>query len=639
MTQQKEQSSSPHILFLLIDDAGWNDIGYNSEYSPIPTPNIDQLATEGIQLKSHYAHALCTPSRAALMTGRYHINTGLNFVIAPSNPGGLPDNVPTLPQVLRHEAGYHTSMIGKWHLGSAQKKQTPTGKGFDDFVGMYMWDLDSYTKQMFGAPWAPPMMVDWVREYPNGTFHHYAEPRHATEAIRDGAINLIDEHIKSFDTSRPLFLYVPFTAGHSPLQPLPQHEAKCSDIVNDWRREFCGMIVGADEAIGSILTHAKERLGENLIVVVTSDNGGSTWFGGNNFPLRGTKGSALEGGTRVAALVRDFTPNQRFLAYRDASYTPRPGEVRVYNGLMHISDWMPTLLTWAGVPSEHFPADMDAVDFSKVLPEVPYTTLGKPSRFLNVSEGFTKSPRNELLYDLYEDEDFLFNEHATVYRVGRYKLVNGTVRDMHYYYESADQHINSSDTLPFRHLIEWGIKLGDRLFGNSPFDHLRTYLAYVNVHDAYTARLKAANNTLFLFDLQEDPLEQNNLAFKPEAASILQTIQERLKVLEERRTVPIVKGYLQLPLDEVWSTYHLPGNCSDNPSIRPQDCRFAHPWLADDIDPWADPRLLTSTEYFNFKLSQLYERGMYFFVLPALVFIALRLLFKRARSSANFMRL
>lgn len=110
-----------------------------------------------------------------------------------------------------------------------------------------------------------------------------------------------------------LFLYVPLIAGHSPLQPLPQHEAK-------WRREFCGMIVGADKAIGSVLTHAKERLRENLIVVVMSDNGGSIWFGGSN------KATGLEGGTRVAALARDFTAaSQRYLGYHDASVLSRYG--------------------------------------------------------------------------------------------------------------------------------------------------------------------------------------------------------------------------------------------------------------------------------------------------------------------------
>lgn len=101
----------------------------------IPTPNIDALAQKGVQLKQLYTHSLCTPSRAALLTGRYHINTGLTYVLTPGTPAGLPDNIATLPTVLKDVGNYSTSMVGKWHLGHCQRKQTPTGKGFESFTG------------------------------------------------------------------------------------------------------------------------------------------------------------------------------------------------------------------------------------------------------------------------------------------------------------------------------------------------------------------------------------------------------------------------------------------------------------------------------------------------------------------------
>jgi arylsulfatase A-like enzyme len=123
------------IFFLLSDFPYHSDFSYNIENPVIPTPFIDEVAKNGIQLKQLYTHSVCTPSRAALMTGRYHINTGLTTVLAPGTPAGLPDELPTFPQLLRNKANYTTAMVGKWHLGNAQMKQTPIGKGFDYFTG------------------------------------------------------------------------------------------------------------------------------------------------------------------------------------------------------------------------------------------------------------------------------------------------------------------------------------------------------------------------------------------------------------------------------------------------------------------------------------------------------------------------
>ena len=106
-------STGPNIVFILIDDVGWADFNYNIDgKSAIPTPNIDRLAGEGLKLKSHYVQPTCTPSRAALMTGRYAVNTGLPFAIFPGSVAGLPEDMPTMPQLLR-QAGYAAHMVGK----------------------------------------------------------------------------------------------------------------------------------------------------------------------------------------------------------------------------------------------------------------------------------------------------------------------------------------------------------------------------------------------------------------------------------------------------------------------------------------------------------------------------------------------
>merc|ERR1712215_603714 len=144
--------SKPNIIYILVDDVGWADFNYNIDgQSPIPTPNIDKLAGEGLKLKSHYVHSTCTPSRAALMTGRYASNTGLPFAMFPGSVAGLPDDMATMPQLLRH-AGYSAHMVGKWHIGHAQWKQTPVGRGFESHTGSFMWDLESYSKLMWRNP-------------------------------------------------------------------------------------------------------------------------------------------------------------------------------------------------------------------------------------------------------------------------------------------------------------------------------------------------------------------------------------------------------------------------------------------------------------------------------------------------------
>jgi arylsulfatase A-like enzyme len=388
-------SSNPNIIVILCDDVGWSDFGYNHPLSPIPTPHIDKISSMGVRLKQYYTPSLCTPTRASLLTGRYHVNTGLNSVLFPGTPAGLPSEINTLPQILAREGNYHNSMVGKWHLGHAQPQMTPTGRGFQYFKGNYMWDLDSYSKEMYDAPWERPLMIDWVEETVQGRgetlfkgqsgrkevlHHHYAEPVHATAAITTAAQDVILDHRNSSKSS-PLFLYVAYTAAHSPLQPMPQHLEACSHIPHLWRRQFCGMVVGLDEGIWNITQTARAVLGENTLVVVASDNGGSPWFGGMNEPLRGSKGNPYEGGVRVPAFVVDFTEDQRYLgsldededeaeeevavdftregillglgldAHHHPHYHPSRRYNRHYEGLMHVSDWFQTLLSMAGVPA------------------------------------------------------------------------------------------------------------------------------------------------------------------------------------------------------------------------------------------------------------------------------------------------
>ena len=201
------------------------------------------------------------------------------------------NNASTLPELLNTQ-GYTSKMTGKWHLGNAQWRQTPVGKGFDEHIGCYMWGLGSYSKRMYSSP-QKPLVLDWVHAFKNGTFRHFAEARHSTEAITSDAQAMLTAHSESLNN--PFFLYVAFTAAHSPLQPMEKHMSKCMHIPHTWRRLYCGMVIGLDEAVKNITETALKTIGSDTIIYVTSDNGGSTWFGGTNLPFRGGKTTSLEG--------------------------------------------------------------------------------------------------------------------------------------------------------------------------------------------------------------------------------------------------------------------------------------------------------------------------------------------------------
>ena len=172
-------AARPNIVFIMADDLGNADLGYRG--GEIKTPNIDKLANEGVRLESFYGEPVCTPSRAALMTGRYPMRYGLQtLVIFPSHTYGLPTDERTLPQALK-EAGYKTLMVGKWHLGHADKKYWPQNRGFDYFYGNVVGEVDYFTRERGG-------LIDWQR---NGTF--LKEKGYYTKLIGDEAVKLIDQ--------------------------------------------------------------------------------------------------------------------------------------------------------------------------------------------------------------------------------------------------------------------------------------------------------------------------------------------------------------------------------------------------------------------------------------------------------------
>jgi arylsulfatase A-like enzyme len=364
-TQELTKAKKPNVVFILVDDLGYSDIGaYNSD-SFYDTPNVDALAAQGIQFTQGYAaNPVCSPSRYALLTGRhpsrvdatdwFHIN-GWPHRSEKFNPAPLSQQLDLSENTLAEAfkgAGYATSFLGKWHLGEEQT-HWPEHHGFD--------------KNVAGVAHGQP---------PNGYFSPYNNARlsdgkkgeYLTERLTTEAINIIDDNAKK---DAPFFLYLSFYTVHTPLQApadvVSQYQTKSEqlDISNSFAAEeqiwptdkprqvrvkqnhptYAAMISKMDTQVGRILQKLKdENLDENTIVVFTSDNGGLSTAEGSptsNLPLRGGKGWLYEGGIRVPFIVK--IPGAKTNGTKLAQ--PVVG-----------TDFYPTLLEAAGIspnPSQH----------------------------------------------------------------------------------------------------------------------------------------------------------------------------------------------------------------------------------------------------------------------------------------------
>jgi arylsulfatase A-like enzyme len=352
----------PNILYILADDLGWKDVGFHG--SDIKTPNLDALAANGMRLEQFYAQPMCTPTRAALMTGRYPFRYGLQTaVIASGHTYGLPTDEWLLPQALK-EAGYETAIIGKWHLGHADPKYWPRQRGFDYQYGPLIGEIDYFTHEQHGV-------TDWYRNN-----QPLKEEGYSTTLLGNDAVRLINEH----DPAVPLFLYLAFNAPHTPYQATQEYLDRYKNITDPSRRAYAGSITAMDDQIGRVLAALDQRkLRDNTVIVFQSDNGGTrnAMFAGegnmanmvipcDNGPYRNGKGSLYEGGTRVVALVN------------------WPGHVRaggVANEMIHVVDMYPTLAGLAGAQlGKNKP--LDGLDVWPTLSE------GKPS------------PRSEIVYNI-----------------------------------------------------------------------------------------------------------------------------------------------------------------------------------------------------------------------------------------------
>jgi len=303
----------PNVVVIVADDLGWADVGYHG--GNIDTPSLDRLAEQGVQLNRFYTTPICSPTRAALMTGRDPMRLGVAYgVIMPWDNIGVNPAEHFMPESFG-AAGYQTAMVGKWHLGHAQMTYHPNERGFEHFYGHLHTEVGFYPP--FANVGGKDFQVNGVTADDEG---------YETYLLADE----VSRYIRERDTQKPFFIYMPFIAPHTPLDAPAELQEKYKDIDTDLpparsnqtdstrriskmlmresaRPMYAAVVDGMDQAIGQVLdTLDEEGLSDNTIVLFFSDNGGAAYsYGGaDNAPLRGGKGETFEGGIRVVSLMR-----------------------------------------------------------------------------------------------------------------------------------------------------------------------------------------------------------------------------------------------------------------------------------------------------------------------------------------------
>jgi len=301
MAGEQKAAGKPNILMILVDDLGYGDL---SSYgaTDLKTPHIDRLISAGMRFDNFYANCpVCSPTRASLLSGRYPDMVGVPGVIRThitDNWGYLAPHAVLLPKLLK-PAGYHTAIVGKWHLG-LESPNTPNERGFDHFHG-FLGDMmdDYYNHRRHGNNY---MRLNGKEIDPEG---------HATDLFTQWSIDYIRNSVEGVPPSnrgqdardtKPFFLYLAYNAPHTPIQPPDDwldRVKKRQPVISERRAKIVTLIEHLDNGIGKVIVALKEvGVSDNTLVIFTSDNGGQLGVGANNGPLRAGKQDMYEGGIR-----------------------------------------------------------------------------------------------------------------------------------------------------------------------------------------------------------------------------------------------------------------------------------------------------------------------------------------------------
>jgi arylsulfatase A-like enzyme len=340
-----DYADAPNIVFVLVDDWGYNDVGFRSNYISWTTPTFDHLASQGITLTNYYTNELCTPSRASFLTGRYNLRLG---VYDPN--AELPSSEVTIAHELQ-SAGYQTYLVGKWHQGQSKQSLWPLQKGFQYFYG-FLNGWETYWSKTFN---------NYVDLFENNEYvthedelDHDLHNGYLMQMKAEHAIKMHHSNYDSQDVKKPFFLYYAMQLIHYPWSAPEIYLQRCVKNYEDYYvsddhvpsedvpYNYCAMNLMMDEAIAN-LTCTLEKYGyaDNTIMIIAGDNGGEPTGKGNSIPFRGHKNSTLRGGTSNTAIIH-------------SKLLPESLQGSKYSYLVHITDWLPTLMhiatngSWTG---------------------------------------------------------------------------------------------------------------------------------------------------------------------------------------------------------------------------------------------------------------------------------------------------
>lgn len=487
-TTEETTTSQPNFVFILADDLSWNSMGYMHYDLESFSPTLTAMAESGVIMSNFYAQEICTPSRVALMTGRYPSTVGMQYhEVTTVMEFGLSLDETLFPEVMR-DAGYTNYMIGKWNLGHYTPQYLPTARGFDQYLG-YLG------AEMF--PWSKVSKLSGYTVYDSiysdtECYQRYGEDdaeTYSTILYKNKAQHIIKNH--NFDDG-PMFLYFAAQAVHDPFNDveypdyssgipisyvgIPRYEAIEESVVGDKRKQYALSLSVLDNAVLT-MKNALEKRNQlnNTYFIFASDNGGCADAGGANAPLRGTKGSLFEGGVKVNSFIYAHGQNLMGSDLYNTEYT----------GLMHMSDWFPTILELAGI--EYTAAS--GYELDGVSQREAWTT--------------NKSPRDYLLINMYSNvEDDLGVTYNTTNS-------NCAVRD---------------NQFKLMHHYDGGISV-------KYYDFTETMSNDDEIGVVDPCQISAAMNgtfEYFLFDMKNDPYETTNLYYQDAYRHIRDTLEDKL---------------------------------------------------------------------------------------------------------------
>ena len=425
------KNPNPNLVLILTDDQGYADVGFNG-CEDIPTPNIDRIAHEGVRFTNGYVtYPVCSPSRAGLITGRYQGRFGYrrNPTLNPfDSMAGLPLEEENMAEILR-KVGYHSGIIGKWHLGTHPKFR-PNKRGFHEFYGFVAGGHRYFPEDLI---YPDIESVDrrggWYNTKLLRNETRIETDEYLTDELSNEAVDFIARnHTKQF------FLYLSYNAPHTPMQATEKYLSRFSHIQDPLRRTYAAMVSAVDDGVGRVLDKLDAlELAENTLVFFLSDNGGAANNGSINTPLRANKGTIYEGGMRVP------------FAFRWTGKVPSGID---YDHPVSSMDILGTMVALTGV---------------EIAPERPLDGVNLLPYLLGEDEG---SPHDFLFWQMFD------RQHSAVRR-GSDKLVvlaeeDSTElyqlsKDISEEYNSAESNRETADQLS-KELNAWAVQLKPALF-------------------------------------------------------------------------------------------------------------------------------------------------------------------------------